>query len=69
MNFINLGKRFVVIGPKEKFTKHMKIVVDNPELVILEKLTISNTDLKTIHVLPKVEEININNNNELTTIG
>ena len=68
MDFIDLGKRFVVTGPKSTFTEHMNSVVYNPELVSVDNLTISNTDLKTIDVLPEVEEININNNNELTTI-
>jgi len=63
-NFI--GKRFVIKGLKEKFTKDMNNVIDN--LVSVENLTISNTDLKSIDVLPRSEEIHIVRNSELETL-
>ena len=69
MDFIDLGKRFVVTGPKSTFTEHMNSVVYNPELVSVDNLTISSTDLKTIDVLPEVEEMHIVYNSELETLG
>ena len=62
MAFIDLGKRFVVTGPKSTFTANMNSVIDNPHLVSVEKLTIVDTDLKTIDILPESEEIHINYN-------
>ena len=69
MDFTDLGKRFTVTGPKATFTANMNSVIDNPHLVSVEKLTIVDTDLKTIVSLPESEEIHINYNSELITLG
>lgn len=69
MDFIDLGKRFVVTGPKSTFTEHMNHVIHNPHIVSVDNLTISNTDLEAIDILPESEQININNNSELETLG
>lgn len=69
MDLIDLGKRFVVTGPEEKFTEPMNLVIYEPENVSIEKLTISDTDLKAIDILPEVEEIHIVHNSELETLG
>lgn len=64
-NFI--GKHFVVKGLKKNFTKDMNNVIDN--LVSVNKLIISHTDLKKIDILPSCEEIHIVHNSELETLG
>ena len=68
INITVLGKRFLVTGPMRDFTENMIKVIKEPDTIVVDKLIISDTDLKKIDTFPEVAELTLNYNSELKTI-